>query len=97
MERSRSVSYTHLLNTLVAAMNEITSAAEEISNGNLTVDIRERSPQDKLMQALSAMVAGLTRTVTDIRGIAGEVAAASQSISTASIQVSKGASAQRCV
>jgi methyl-accepting chemotaxis protein len=82
------------LNALVAAMTEITTAAEEISNGNLTVDIRERSPQDKLMQALSAMVSGLTRTVSDIRGIAGEVAAASQSISTASIQVSKGASAQ---
>jgi methyl-accepting chemotaxis protein len=82
------------LNTLVAAMNNITSAAEEISNGNLTVDIRERSPQDKLMQAFSAMVAGLTRTVSDIRTIAGEVAAASQSISTASVQVSKGASAQ---
>jgi methyl-accepting chemotaxis protein len=82
------------LNALVTAMNEITSAAEEISNGNLTVDICERSPQDKLMQALSAMVGGLTRTVSDIRGIAGEVAAASQSISTASVQVSKGASAQ---
>jgi methyl-accepting chemotaxis protein len=82
------------LNTLVAAMNEITTAAEEISNGNLTVELRERSPQDKLMQALSSMVSGLTRTVTDIRGIAGEVSAASQSISTASIQVSKGASAQ---
>ena len=82
------------LNTLVAAMNEITSAAEEISDGNLMVELRERSPQDKLMQALSSMVSGLTRTVTDIRGIAGEVAAASQSISTASIQVSKGASAQ---
>ena len=82
------------LNALVAAMTEITTAAEDISNGNLTVDIRERSPQDKLMQALSAMVSGLTRTVSDIRGIAGEVAAASQSISTASIQVSKGASAQ---
>jgi methyl-accepting chemotaxis protein len=82
------------LNSLVAAMNEITAAAEEISNGNLTVDIRERSPQDKLMQALASMVSGLTRTVTDIRGIAGEVAAASQSISTASVQVSKGASAQ---
>ncbi len=82
------------LNALIAAMNEITSAAEEISNGNLTVDIRERSAQDKLMQALSAMIAGLTRTVGDIRSIAGEVAAASQSISTASVQVSKGASAQ---
>jgi methyl-accepting chemotaxis protein len=82
------------LNALIAAMNEITAAAEEISNGNLTVDIRERSQQDKLMQALASMVGGLTRTVSDIRGIAGEVAAASQSISTASIQVSKGASAQ---
>jgi methyl-accepting chemotaxis protein len=82
------------LNVLVTAMNEITAAAEEVANGNLTVDLRERSPQDKLMQALAAMVAGLTQTVSDIRGIAGEVAAASQSISTASIQVSKGASSQ---
>jgi methyl-accepting chemotaxis protein len=82
------------LNTLIVAMNDITTAAEEISNGNLTVTIRERSPQDKLMQALGSMVNGLTRTVSDIRSIAGEVSAASQSISTASIQVSKGASAQ---
>jgi methyl-accepting chemotaxis protein len=82
------------LNTLIVAMNDITAAAEEISNGNLTVSLRERSPQDKLMQALSSMVDGLTRTVSDIRSIAGEVAAASQSISTASIQVSKGASSQ---
>src|SRR5579862_2580380 len=82
------------LNTLIVAMNEITSAAESIANGDLTVSIRERSAQDKLMQALAAMVGGLTRTVSDIRSIAGEVAAASQSISTASVQASKGASAQ---
>jgi methyl-accepting chemotaxis protein len=82
------------LNTLIVAMHEITSAAEEISNGNLTVEIHDRSPQDKLMQALTAMVGGLTRTVTEIRGIAGEVSAASQSISTASVEVSKGASSQ---
>jgi len=82
------------LNSLIAAMNEVTLAAEKIANGDLTVSIRERSSEDKLMQALSAMVAGLTQTVTDIRSIAGEVAAASQSISTASIQVSKGASSQ---
>ena len=82
------------LNVLIVAMNEITGAAEEIANGNLTVSLRDRSPQDKLMQALSAMVGGLTQTVSDIRAIAGEVSSASQSISTASIQVSKGASAQ---
>jgi len=82
------------LNTLIVAMNEITAAAEDIANGNLTVALRERSPQDKLMQALSSMVGGLTRIVSDIRTIAGEVASASQSISTASVEVSKGASAQ---
>jgi len=82
------------LNAMIASMSEITSAADEIASGNLTVDLRERSPQDKLIQALIAMVAGLTRTVIEIRGIAGEVSSASQSISTASIEVSKGASSQ---
>jgi len=82
------------LNVLVVAMNDITAAAEEVANGNLTVTLRERSEKDKLMQALRAMVTGLTQTVGDIRAIAGEVSTASQSISTASVQVSKGASSQ---
>ena len=82
------------LNTLIAAMDEVTRAAEEIAQGNLMVVVRERSAQDKLMQALIAMVGGLTRTVTDIRTIAGEVASASQSISAASVQVSNGATGQ---
>jgi len=82
------------LNVLIAAMNQITAAAEQIANGDLTVVLKERSPEDKLMQALAAMVLGLTQTVSEIRTIAGEVASASQSISTASVQVSKGASAQ---
>jgi methyl-accepting chemotaxis protein len=82
------------LNSLIAAMEEVTRAAEEIAQGNLTVVIRERSGQDKLMQALISMVAGLTRTVTEIRTIAGEVSSASQAISAAAVQVSNGASAQ---
>jgi methyl-accepting chemotaxis protein len=82
------------INALITAMNDITAAAEEIANGNLTVKLKERSEKDTLMQALTAMVDGLTRTVGDIRSIAGEVSAAAQAISTASIQVSKGASSQ---
>jgi methyl-accepting chemotaxis protein len=82
------------LNTLIAAMHEITAAATGIAEGDLTVVIRERSPQDKLMQALSSMVSGLVRTVQDVRTIAGEVASASQSISTTSVEVSNGASVQ---
>ena len=41
------------LNALVSAMNEVTAAATGIAEGDLTVVIRERSPQDKLMQALA--------------------------------------------
>jgi len=82
------------LNSLVSAMNEVTAAATAIAEGDLTVAIRERSPQDKLMQALSSMVGGLVRTVQDVRTIAGEVASASQSISTTSVEVSNGASVQ---
>jgi methyl-accepting chemotaxis protein len=82
------------LNALIAAMNDITHAAEEIAHGDLTVTVRERSAQDKLMQALGSMVGGLTRTVSEIRSIAGEVASASQAISTSSVQVSNGATAQ---
>jgi methyl-accepting chemotaxis protein len=82
------------LNALVASMNEITAAAEEIANGNLTVAMKERSPQDKLMQALASMVSGITRVVSDIRTIASEVASASGAISTTSVEVSKGASSQ---
>jgi methyl-accepting chemotaxis protein len=82
------------LNSLIVAMGDVTHAAEEIAQGNLTVTVRERSAQDKLMQALISMVASLTRTVTDVRTIAGEVSSASQSISQASVEVSNGASAQ---
>ena len=82
------------LNALIAAMNDITKGAEQIAKGDLTVELHERSPKDKLMQALTSMVNGLTQTVSEIRTIAGEVASASQSISTASVQVSKGASSQ---
>jgi methyl-accepting chemotaxis protein len=82
------------LNALIGAMNDVTHAATEIAQGNLMVTLQERSRQDTLMQALIAMVSGLTRTVTEIRGIAGEVASASQAISTSSVQVSNGASSQ---
>jgi methyl-accepting chemotaxis protein len=82
------------LNSLIGAMSEITNAADEMASGNLTIVLRERSPQDKLMQALSAMVSGITRVVSDVRVIAGEVASASQAISTTSVEVSKGASSQ---
>jgi methyl-accepting chemotaxis protein len=82
------------LNVLITAMNDVTEAAEHIAQGNLTVQIHERSGQDKLMQALSAMVAGLTKVVVEIKTVAGEVANGSQSMSSATAELSQGANTQ---
>ncbi|MEZ4527332.1 MAG: methyl-accepting chemotaxis protein [Desulfobacterales bacterium] len=47
------------LNLLIRSMNEITRAAEEIADGNLMVDVRERSEDDRLMRAMNAMIGKL--------------------------------------
>ena len=44
------------LNVLIDSTNEVTCLAEEIAGGNLMVDVRMRSQQDKFMQALDSMV-----------------------------------------
>jgi methyl-accepting chemotaxis protein len=82
------------LNALIESMESITAAAESISRGDLTVQIRERSGQDKLMQALGAMVGGLIKVVVEIKTVAAEVANGSQSMSSASTQLSQGANTQ---
>ena len=82
------------LNVLIQAMNSITDAAEHIARGNLTVNIHERSGQDKLMQALAAMVAGVTKVVVEIKTVANEVANGSQAMSSATSELSQGANTQ---
>ncbi len=82
------------LNVLIDSMNDITAAAEAIARGNLTVQVRERSGQDKLMQAMTAMIAGITKVVVEIKTVASEVANGSQALSSASTQLSQGANSQ---
>jgi methyl-accepting chemotaxis protein len=82
------------LNLLIEATQAITSNAEQIAKGNLAIEIRERSAQDKLMQAMAEMVKGLGGIVVSIKTVAGEVASGSQALSSASSQLSQGASAQ---
>jgi methyl-accepting chemotaxis protein len=82
------------LNTLIEAMDEVTHAAEQIADGNLTVAVRERSGQDKLMQALKLMIEKLIEVVTNVQGGANQVATGSQEMSAKSEQISQGASEQ---
>ena len=82
------------LNVLIESMNEITGAAEQIADGNLMVDIRERSEQDKLIQALALMIDKLTEVVKKVQTASDSVATRSQEMSSKTEQISQGATEQ---
>jgi methyl-accepting chemotaxis protein len=82
------------LNVLIDGMNEITSVAEEIAAGNLVVNARVRSDQDKLMQAMGSMINGLTEVVENVKATADSVASGSIQLSANSEQISVGANKQ---
>jgi methyl-accepting chemotaxis protein len=54
------------INQLIEALADITDIAENISNGNLNVTVRERSGQDKLMLSLKGMVSYLTDLTEEV-------------------------------
>ncbi|MBJ6799883.1 MCP four helix bundle domain-containing protein [Geomonas propionica] len=82
------------LNMLIEAINKITDAAKEVSNGNLMVSLKERSPQDELIHALSNMVGKITEVVTEVKGAADNVASGSVQLSANAQSMSQGASQQ---
>ena len=82
------------VNTTVEATRKISAAAKQIADGDLTVEIKERSAEDELMLALSAMVKKISDVVTDVKASADNVAAGSMELSTGSEQMSQGASEQ---
>ncbi len=82
------------LNMLIDAMNEITMIAEEMADGNLALEVRERSSEDKLMQALNSMIKKLNEVVMNVKAASGNVATGSQELSSVSEQMSQGATQQ---
>lgn len=82
------------LNALIDSTNEITTLAQEISKGNMTVSVKERSPQDEMMRALASMVEKVTEVVNDVKVAADHVAWGAQEMSSAAQQISQGATEQ---
>ncbi len=82
------------LNTLIEATREITKLAQEIAGGNLMINVKNRSEQDKLMQALALMVEKLTAVVTNVASSTNQILVGSEDMSAKSEQISQGASEQ---
>ncbi|WP_026841677.1 HAMP domain-containing methyl-accepting chemotaxis protein [Citrifermentans bremense] len=82
------------INLLIEANNSATHLAKEIAEGNLMLEVKQRSANDGLMQALSTMVQNLTKVVADVKAAADNVTGGSQELSSTSEQMSQGASEQ---
>ena len=82
------------LNKLLEATSRIALAAREVADGNLMVDLKERSGDDELMHALSDMVARLTEVVADVRSAADNVAVGSDELAANAQSMSGGATQQ---
>ncbi len=82
------------LNNLIEALHRVTNGAREVSQGNLMVELKERSGNDELMKALIAMVKQLTFVVGEVKSAADNVAAGSLELSSGAEAVSHGASQQ---
>lgn len=82
------------LNLLIDATNGITRLAEEMADGNLIADVRERSADDKLMRALNAMIRRLNEVVNSVKSVSESVADGSRELSAASEEMSQGSAEQ---
>ena len=79
---------------MVDSMKGVSRLAQRVAEGDLTVEIRERSDKDELMLALQAMVGKLLEVVGGVKFAAENVNAGAVEMSANSQQMSQGASEQ---
>ena len=69
---------------MVIYLKEMAGVSEAIAGGDLTVEVKPRSPHDTLGNAFARMVEGLGRLVSSVRDASTQVASASGQVANAS-------------
>jgi methyl-accepting chemotaxis protein len=69
---------------MVTYLKEMAGVSESIAGGDLTVEVKPRSPHDTLGHAFARMVEGLARLVRSVRDASAQVASASGQVANAS-------------
>lgn len=73
-------------NQLIGSLNEMAQVAEEISSGNLSVEVEPKSANDDLGNAFKKMIASLKETVSSVALNAAELNQSASELSDASLQ-----------
>ena len=79
------------VHALTDSLKQVVSISNEIANGNLMVDIKERSPEDTLMQTLTMMIKKLTAVVANVQGAATNILMGGRQINASASQLAEGA------
>jgi methyl-accepting chemotaxis protein len=79
---------------MVEANREVARMAGQIAQGDLRVELKERSAEDELIRALAEMVFKLREVIAQVRGAVENVASGSQAMSASSEEMSQGATEQ---
>ncbi len=82
------------LNLLIHASNEMTEVARKMAEGELDIEVKERSAEDVLMQSLNTMIHRVQNTVSNVQSIARNVTNHSLDLSKSAESMSQGASQQ---
>ena len=82
------------LQKMIEGIREQALAAEQIADGNLTVDVNVRSANDLLGKKLHEMVQSNNEIMSNIASAAEQVAVGSKQISNSSISLSEGTTEQ---
>ncbi|MFC0242232.1 methyl-accepting chemotaxis protein [Rhodopseudomonas telluris] len=82
------------LNAMTANLNATAAVADQIAQGNLTVDAKRLSEKDTLGIALEQMIEKLRQIVSEALTAAQNVSAGSQELSASAEQLSQGATEQ---
>jgi len=82
------------MDEMVGSMKKVSEQAQQVADGDLTVEIQRRSEKDELMIALSTMVAKLLDVVSGVKVAAENVNSGSIEMSSSSQEMSQGASEQ---
>jgi methyl-accepting chemotaxis protein len=82
------------LNQLIDAMEKVTFAAVEISGGNLTVDVTQRSDRDALMKSIGAMITKLREVAGIMQKVSVSVLSGSEAMSSSAQELSQSATEQ---
>ncbi|MHC9544692.1 MAG: methyl-accepting chemotaxis protein [Vulcanimicrobiota bacterium] len=70
------------LNNLIESMETVTDFAQEIAAGNLDIEVKQRSSQDKLMKSIEVMVSNLKIMIRNIIEITSTLTTASSELAS---------------